>query len=367
MKAGIMTFPNSTSYGAVLQMFALYRTVKKLGYEAEIINYHNSYMKSGKHMLSPGRILRSKLTGLLHTRMHTSFQKFEKQMVKIPEKHFSDKKRLRKIAERYSAVICGSDQVWNPNITNGDLSFFLDFCGLNTSRIAYAPSFGVETLSEEFGKAVAQELKCFSSLSVREEGGNNIIQQLLGQPTQVVVDPTLLLDGCEWERYEVPCPEAQGDYILYYTIRSSDTLWEFCKFLAQKHNLKILRIGGNRISKKYRKNGNVQYVSDAGPGEWLYLLHHARYVVTNSFHGTAFSINYRKNFFVEFSSATNSRLEHITKVLGLEECVVRAGDNILTEKTDYSQTEQVLPAMIQSSRQYLKTALEDAYAKHEKK
>ena len=121
--------------------------------------------------------------------------------------------------------------------------------------------------------------------------------------------------------------------------------------------MKIVRVGGSVISGIKNKNPGVEYAVDISPSEWLYLLHHARYVVTNSFHGTAFSINFRKDFYVEFSSATNSRLEHITNMLGLCSRIVREGTAAASERCDYSVTEKVLPELRESSIAYLESAL----------
>lgn len=364
MKVGILTFPNSPSHGATLQMFALYQSVKKLGHEAEILNYQSQWMKDGLHTTAGqkraacSRWLKKTGADLLHLRGRLGFRRFEKNLTKYPRRAFTNKKYLPEVGARYDAVICGSDQVWNPDITGCDLSYFLDFCGENTARVAYAPSFGVESLSRDFGQAAAKELAQFSHLSVREAAGQAIIRETTGAEAQLVADPTLLMDDKEWENYEKPHPQAKGEYILYYTIRTANgNLWNYCRNLAEKCNLKILRIGGNAINRKSRSTDGVEYVCDVSPEEWLYLMHHAKYVVTNSFHGTAFAINYRKNFFVEFSSLTNSRLSHIVNTLGLEAQVVTGPEATLPLKTDYSRAEERLSALRAESVQFLQRAL----------
>lgn len=366
MKTGILTFPNSPSYGAALQMYALYTACSDLGYDTEIINYHNLWMKQEKHTtMSGGRnqaVVRMKraLRTLLHIRMKTRFARFEGQLHKYPRKAFSEKEKLGRTGERYGAVICGSDQVWNPDITHADMSYFLDFCGRQTARISYAPSFGVEQVSEELGEQISQELEKFNSLSVREDAGRKIIEELTGKKAALVVDPTLLLDADRWQLCEKAHPLAKGDYILYYTVRSSKSLWSHCLALSRKTRLKILRIGSNVISKHFKRAEGVEYVCDAGPAQWLYLVRNAAYVVTNSFHGTAFSINFRKNFYVEFSSLTNSRLTQIISALGLEERVVSDGMEIVPSPADYRRTEEVLPAVKAESLAFLEQALQSA-------
>ena len=161
MKVGIFTFPNSVSYGATLQMYALYDTVNRLGYDTEIINYHNAYMKAEKHIGSSNPVspiktfIKKTMRSLLHIRLYSSFRRFEKKNMKMyPSKAFNEKEKLSEIGKRYDAIICGSDQIWNPNITDTDLSYFLDFCGKNTKRISYAPSFGIDKFPDDFSKIV---------------------------------------------------------------------------------------------------------------------------------------------------------------------------------------------------------------------
>lgn len=356
MNVGIFTFPNSTSYGAVLQMYALYRTVETLGHTPEVINYQNTYMKEKKHFSSNTR-LRQVVAKLLHHRMYRAFQHFEKErMTGYPRTAISETRELGVLSERYDAVICGSDQVWNPDITGGDLSYFLNFCDAQTKRVAYAPSFGITEFSDDFSSAIREDLEKFHAISVREEPGQSMLSNLLGKDVPLVCDPTLLMNAQEWEQLEKHHPAAEGAYILYYTIKSSETLWNKCKAFAKEKGLKIVVVGGNWLKQWKRLDDQIRYAVDIGPEEWLYLVHHARYVFTNSFHGTAFSINYRKDFYVEFSSLTNSRLEQITRTLELRDQIV--GEAPLTgAAVDYTVADRVLPKMREASISYLAHAL----------
>ncbi len=356
MNVGIFTFPNSTSYGAALQMYALYHTVETLGHTPEVINYQNTYMKEQKHIRS-STWLRQTAGKLLHHRVYRNFRNFEKNlMTSYPRRAITDSKELYKLTERYDAVICGSDQVWNPDITGRDLSYFLNFCDADTRRVAYAPSFGISEFSNGFANAIRDDLEKFHALSVREAPGQALIFGLIGKDVPLVCDPTLLLAAEDWAQLEKPHPAAQGAYILYYTIRSSATLWNKCKAFAKENGLKIVVIGGNPLKKWKKRDEQICYAVDIAPEEWLYLLHHARYVFTNSFHGTAFSINYHKDFYVEFSSLTNSRLEQITRTLELQAQIVGEGE-VSGAAVDYTAADRVLTQMRNASMDYLMGAL----------
>lgn len=356
MNVGIFTFPNSISYGAVLQMYALYHTVEALGHTPEVINYHNAYMKREQHFRQR-TWLRRNITKILHHRKYQKFHLFEKMhFAKNPVRSFSDSQKLFKLSEGYDAVICGSDQVWNPNITAGDLSYFLNFCDDKTRRVAYAPSFGISEFSDEFANAIRGDLEKFYALSIREIPGQTLIHDLLGKEVPLVCDPTLLMDANEWELLEKKHPAAEGAYVLYYTVKSSATLWEQCKAFAKEKGLKIVVVGGNRLAQRKHRNDNIRYAVDIGPEEWLYLIHHARYIFTNSFHGTAFSINYRKDFYVELPPLISSRLVQITQMLGLSGQIVEQTP-LSGAAVDYSFAEQVLPEIRKASVDYLSDAL----------
>lgn len=356
MNVGLMTFPNSTSYGAALQMYALYHTVEKLGHTPEVINYQNTYMKEQRHFAERAG-LRYASAKLLHHHLYHNFRNFEnKHMAGYPKKAISNPRKLRELAERYDAVICGSDQVWNPDITGEDLSYFLNFCQGNTRRVAYAPSFGISEFPGDFVNKIRGDLEKFHALSVREAPGQALLSDLLGQDVPLVCDPTLLMDAGEWAELEKPHPAGEGEYILYYTIRSSAALWNKCRAFAREKGLKIVVVGGNLLKNRLKKDEQIRYAVDISPEQWLYLVHHARYVFTNSFHGTAFSINYRKDFYVEFSSLTNSRLEQIIRTLGLRGQIL--GEEAVTgAAADYSVSDQVLPRIREASMNYLANAL----------
>jgi hypothetical protein len=362
MKVGILTFPNSKSYGATMQMYALYQTIYKLGHEAEIINYYSKYMKAEKYCRPKGMSdlkysLRYLARRILHARMYAAFAAFEQQNMEMyPNRFFTGKDKLPTIGARYGAVVCGSDQVWNPDITGRDLSYFLDFCGEGTRRVAYAPSFGVEALPEEYAKRVGEELSQFAALSVREAQGQAMVADMIGREVPVVIDPTMLLDAEQWQQLEEHFP-VDGDFVLYYTVKSSPRLYAKCRAFAEQQGLRMVVVGGNRM----RRNDDavVRHAIDISPAVWLWLVHHARYVVTNSFHGTAFSIIFEKNFYLELSAKTNSRLTNIVKLLDLEDRVIPFEQEIVPSQANFETAKKNMLDMRERSIDYLRNALRE--------
>lgn len=358
MKVGILTVPTSISFGASLQMYALYRAVEMLGAEAEVIHYQNEYMKAERYVIASRRSpVKRLLRKVLHHRQNAAFRGFEKCMSKYPPRAIHSPVMLTEAGKRYEAVICGSDQVWNPDITGADLSYFLDFCGPDTKRIAYAPSFGRTELPEAFQEKIQRELKRFDHLSVREAEGQHILCQLLDAEVPLVLDPSFLLTRDEWISLERKHAAATKPYILYYAIHGSESLMRFCLELAEKKHMKVVIVGGNSIRRLRNRDRRIDYACDVGPQEWLYLLHHADCVVTNSFHGTAFSVIYQKLFYVEFSSLTNSRLEHIIRTMGLQEWVVGDGCALTDAHIDYCHVEKTVRELRERSLMYLRKAV----------
>lgn len=362
MKVGILTFPNSVSYGACLQMIALQNTVRRMGHEVEIINYHNPYMKAekhtdkGRHPLK--RAVQRRVRLLLHRRLYRNFRRFEKQQVEdYPIHPFSDKKRLAKVGQRYDAVICGSDQVWSPYITDTDISYFLDFCGDTTKRVAYAPSFGVVTFPDGFEEQIAPELQKFHALSARELPGKEMVERLTGRETALVVDPTWLVDAADWAAMEQPHPAATGDYVLYFVVNRSPQLLARCKAFAKQHNLKVVIVGGNPIAAAKNKDPMLSYALDVGPDRWLYLVHHAKYVFTNSFHGTAFSVLFERDLYVQVPSHNGSRLLQVLESFGMEDREVREGEELTDSAVDYAKVRPIFAQLKEQSLTYLKNAL----------
>ena len=362
MKVGILTFPNSVSYGACLQMLALQDTVRRMGHEVEIINYHNPYMKREKHTEKGRnpikRAIRRRVRLLLHWRLYRRFRRFEQsRAAAYPARPFTDRTRLREIGGRYDAVICGSDQVWNPHITDTDLSYFLDFCGPDTRRIAYAPSFGVEEFPQGFDKAVAAELTQFHALSAREESGRRMVERLTGRETPLVVDPTWLVDAADWAAMEQPHPAADGDYVLYFVVNQSKELLQRCRAFARAHGLKVVVIGGNPLTARFRQAPTLTYATDVGPEQWLYLVRNARYVFTNSFHGTAFSVLFQREVYVQYPAHNGSRLRQVLESLGMEDHRVCEGDPLTETPINYERARTVFAQMKQASLKYLENAL----------
>lgn len=360
-KIGILTYHRSINYGAVLQAYALRNTIHKLGYNAEVIDYGKIgqdklfYWSTSSLKAIIGSTINNFLRLFGEKKRLRNFKSFSENVIGISSKHYYQRDELIKDIDKYDYIITGSDQVWHPMICEDDMTYFLDLPISSNQKIAYAPSFGVKELSEEQRKKYTPLLKQIGHLSIREEAGKEILKSLLNKETPIVLDPTLLCGAEEWDKIAV-LPKTKKKYILFFTILGDpEGSKEFVYELRKKFNYDIIKIGDIRdlLNSKYKIG---RYSS---PQEFIGLIKNAEFVVTNSFHGTVFSIIYRKNFFTFLNkNDRNSRLESITQILGLEnrlkKGISKLPDNL---ETDYTQAEIKLNILKKQSIDFLKNAL----------
>lgn len=371
MKAGLITFHYAHHYGAQLQAYALMKTVQSLGVDCEIINYVRPDTEEGNKLFKSGRSLRALLSNV-HTLLHypafkrrqDRYSAFVNEQMSLSGSSYSFFEELMAAPPLYDAYICGSDQIWNPFIYHtGDFdpAFFMPFAG-SKPKIAYAPSFGISSIPEDKKEAFKGYLSSFDFLSVREKQGETILWDVLQRPSLTVLDPTLLLEAGQWSEIAVK-PRLDMPYILCYFVSDPSPFAKQIEGLAKTSGLPVVTLCGSRI----RLPGSVSTILDAGPREFLGLFRDAAFVCTNSFHGTVFSINNKKDFFSFSSSehkekAVNSRLYNILDILGLTERMLtqdpaRAAEELYKQKIDYTAVDRLLQEERKKSLEYLSEAL----------
>ena len=350
MKVGTLTYPGSPSHGASLQMYALYTVLNRMGVEAEVINYVPDTVI---HKKTRPKGWKDAVAALLLKDGGVAFRRFESRIRILPDAQMTTTEELKKHTESLDRIIVGSDQVWNPVVTGNDMNFYLAFCEDASKKASYAPSFGVDRVAEADRKQIARLLSDITYLSAREERGQEIIRELTGREVPKVLDPTFLLDGDDW-RKEKRASGAKGEYVFVYTIKPSPKLRRTAQAFADKHGYKLVYIGGGLHGVLDKFNPKKHPVFGIGPAEFIDLIDNAKYVFTNSFHGAAFSIILNKNFYVEFSSDTNSRLITLVKNFELENTIIDcdAFDYSLVS-LDYEKVNHILKSKREQSLSYL--------------
>ena len=375
MKAGIITYHNVINYGAALQALALQETLQKNGADAQILNYTPKVVFevyrpfSVKRFFrywkdSPQKAIKDVLSNCknldLNIKKRKAFSNFGKQYFQYSGKPCADFEKLCKNLPEYDLCFTGSDQVWNPDITRGfDPAYFLDFGKQGLTKASYAASIGRDNFSEKEKTQLAEHLKRFDFLSLREKSACKALEGLTEKPFDVVLDPTLLLKAADWEKL-LNIKRKKGGYILVYTLYPNAQLDRYVEALSKEKGLPVVTF----TRKNTYTNMGKKYPC-ADPRKFVELFAGADYVATNSFHGTAFSVNMGKNFVTFTGSHRNARILDLLGTLGISERAVAKYDDTLLElpDIDYASVEEKLNAERERSIAYIKTVLERAEAK----
>ena len=325
MKVGILTFHRSLNCGAALQAWALQTALRKQGFDTSIVNYGKIGWPSrldfvrfdsirhvcGTLWIAANTILKNSFIESYRRHLYRCFQREQMGLGTAVSKG--------DIAKRgYTHLIVGSDQVWHPFINEGDDTYFLADVPDRVRRISYAPSFGVDEFSAELEQKMTEWLSRFDALSVREPQGAEIVKRLCGRDATVVCDPTLLQGRADYEAIErKPRFGFPEKYIAVYTICGHPWAEDAAIELGKTMGLPVVHLPGGQLARWYLP-GKVKRVTALGPAEWLWFMHHAEYVVTNSFHGTVFSLMFHKPFTVALNGrASDARMLSLLEGVGL--------------------------------------------------
>lgn len=357
MKIGIITFSNANNIGAMLQAYALQQFIKNCEYDTIHINFKYSFSSSAGKKTNK---LVSKVNSLIHIKStlrrrlkDKKFSLFRQQFLEFGKDSYFN--TIKENAEDCDAYITGSDQVWNSDLNGANSAFYLNFVN-GRKKIAYAASVG-RSLTDNDKKAILENCNDFDSLSVRE---NDLNEFLIANKinSQVVVDPVFLLNKQKWKDIEskVKTPEK---YVFCYVMEQSDTLCYVAQQLAKKHFAKIIWLNGGGIKPN---NFPGKEIKVADPREFIYLIDNSVCVVTNSFHGAAFSIILDKSLYIIKHSKRNSRLEQLASLVGTENNIIDnkvLPDNIENKKIN--QESDKLNDVICQSKEFIISSLEYDY------
>lgn len=334
-KVGILTLHGASNYGAVLQALGLCEYLGRMGLDSEVIDFRPSEVCAyyDYHILSGCVSLRSVVGKILRRRRnereYAAFEAFRQESLRLsPRCETLDE--LRSVMQQYDAVICGSDQVWNPEANGGLLdAYYLGFLDSSkTRKISYAASFGNVACARGIEGDIARYLSNYAGISVRESEAVDFVSSITGQDVVRVIDPSMLLSADDYSSYEgeIETPER---FVLTYMLQGNDLMAETVARAQAELGLPVVSLGRRMRGSTFRK--------DIGPGEFLTLYRRADAVLTNSFHGTAFSLLYCKPFVTYGNGRYNSRMETLLEIAGqrdrfiVSEADTRGIANRLTE------------------------------------
>lgn len=393
-KVGLAVVTYKDNFGSALQTYATQSVLNDLGYETGIFDINGVHKDINKkkikyylsrvfqkderkylldNLLSSGRkktkASNDKYAENMRMR-HQMYQDFNKKWLEFLPK-VNGWNALSLQSSECDHVIVGSDQLWRPSNIAGSY-FTLEFVPDYVDKIAFSTSFGVSELPSSLHKHATKYLKRINSISVREDTGKKIVKNLTGRDIPVVCDPTMLLDANQWRTIQEEKPFAKGNYILVYFMGDNLQHREFVKKLKAKTGYKIVGLmhGATYVASDEGFADEEPY--NVGPSEFINLIRNAKYMCTDSFHGTVFSILNGTPFFsfrrYEDSSefSTNDRLHTLLKWTGLSECMLYGNEDVeksMELKVDWDSVWKKVADRRAESMEYLIKALKNGKEK----
>lgn len=391
MKIGIITFVKCDNYGAELQAYALQKKLNLLGYDAEVIDLEKEkgVIESSFSSYKNAILNRYKQYGLIKGSLkiielikdkYNARKAFAANSEKVKERHkifedffnkyikhstkFYTLEEMRNIQSLpYSTLIAGSDQIWNYMQTRYLDVFFLMMANRwKAKKISYAASFSVSRIPKSKRAMYKQYLENMDAISVRETIGIDIVKSCSDCRAITVLDPTLLLNRNEWIEYigkKDYLPENKK-YVVIYTLSGSHYIYTLAKKIAKKLDAEVINI---KLSfSKIKGDDGITHICNAGPREFISIFSQAVYVITDSFHGTAFSINFNIPFTTLLNPASNinSRALSILKLTGTESRLIYDyGENKEpdTLNIDFAPINKIIEANREKSLNFIKENL----------
>lgn len=360
MKICTITCHDVYNVGASLQAYALQTYLKSLGHDVRIIDYKPDYLsqhyrldivsnpKYDKPFLRQVYLL-AKLPGRLRMLPRKkAFDEFTAKYLTLT-KRYTSHAELTTDPPEADVYLAGSDQIWNPLFRNGkDPAFYLDFVQRGL-RASYAASFAVDAFPEDLRHVTAQYLSRLDHIAVRENSGLGILQSLGIRNAETVLDPVFLLDKAQWASMAQLPEKAEKPYLLVYDFDNSPAVRMLAERIARERNLKIYSV--------FQLPYAERCFALSGPQAFLGLVQQADFVLSNSFHATAFSAIFEREFaVVERTEKINTRMRDLTALLGVPERMLSVESSV-PSAMDWNDVHHRLAAGIAGSKAYIDKVL----------
>ena len=351
-RSGILTLSSAENYGAVLQCHSLCKFLNDNFSETEIIDFVPQFIVGRYPLVSVDKssksaylksLIRAVLLLPFKAKKRWRFQNFRKKKSKYSVQRYIGKMT----SDSYDQYIVGSDQVFNMELTNYDQEYFLPRIPTG-KKTTYAASLGVSYLNERQSDCFTKGLQSFDPISIREKTGKDLIQDLfVDKNIEQMIDPVFLNSREYWTSLASKRMHSRK-YILIYAFVEFDKAYSIAKSIDE--TLDILLI--NDAFKK--KKNDVKNVMGVGPCEFLSLILNAEHIVTDSFHGTAFSIIFNKDFYAIPYKGTESRFIDMLSILKLEDRIIEDVRDIKKRVVDYNEVRELIHKEQERANNYFK-------------
>ena len=363
MKICLVTLHSTTNYGGILQCYANQKILENFG-DVKILNYRNKFFKKQTQLvrfgMQPRDILRiAKDLCRLYSRYRTinKFQEFINSRLNL---HAFNDSQLSDLVDEFDVFIVGSDQVWNPKIL-GEKNEFDDIYLLNfvkdKRKVSYASSIGSYEVSN--GDKLISALSSFNYLSLREKDSANSISKILDREVSHVLDPSLLYDKKDWTSMLNLSSSNNNNnkYIFLYAIKKDKIFVEAVNSFSEKLGIDVIIVDqdpfiGFNVTRHYKS---------ASPKLFLSLLLNAELIITNTFHGTSFAVNFEKSFYTITPPSSPNRIISFLSSVGLSDRLISNKNQLNKiyhdQQQDFTEARQKLAKLRNLSLEYLNRAL----------
>lgn len=369
MKIKTITCHDVYNFGASLQAYALMTYLSDMEHDVEIIDYKPDYSTFNIWAIGPkwkkNILLRliyymyvvPKRLSLKNRRKR--FDNFTQNKLNLTERKYHSYNELLEHQPSAEVYFAGSDQIWNTQSNNGkDPAFYLNFATECSVKASYAASFSVSEIQNDFKPMVKKWLTSLDYISVRENTGLKILNDLGVENGEVVVDPVFLLAKSKWIKLANDIISSGVKYIFIYDQENNHEIKKVAKDIAKKNNLKIVA-----IEALYPMSYADIKIKDAGPEEFLGLIQNCSICLTNSFHCISFSLIFNKEFylFARTHQNVNSRMIDLLTSLHLKQRIYDTSTGELSEeKIDYELVNELLEEKKKSSKDYIEKVIKKA-------
>lgn len=372
LRVGILTFHYARNYGAIIQTYALQEYLKSSGYKVEIIDYVPSRRIYGIKLLN----LRY-LAALVIKAIKKLLEKLRKKNLVVDKKYnleffrefnrkffnMTEFKELKENISKYSAIIVGSDQVWAIDPYFYGATYLLDWVPEDVAKISYAASFGKAEIPNIYRDVIKKNLYRFQAISVRERSGVKILNSM-GIDSKLVCDPTVLHTDFS---SLIHANDLTEDYLFVYHLSQNDSMseqfWNIVSEIMEIKNIKVIIIG-DASDVFYNKDSVQIFEEGVGVEQFLSFIHHANFVITNSFHGTVLASKFKRDMIVLSrdgkSDGQDTRMIEYLAEIGLSERFVKKREDIphiLNSNIDFLSVDLALSRMRNHADSYIREAL----------
>lgn len=357
---------NFTNYGSALQSWALYTAIRKLGqgrYEPVLVDYCPDILLDADP-LNPFKKMWDKdeesrrMCELSMPAIRENYYKFDcfyhDRFNKTKRKYTADNFNEITDDEQIDGFVCGSDTIFCILEFHGfDDGYFANYdCMKNGRSVSYAASFGDAVFDDSTYPTLCDRLHNFKALGLRENTLIDYVRSHVSVPVKQVLDPTLLLTSDDYDLI-AERPLIEEDYILLYARRYDPKMEEYTEILAQKMNCKIVEIS---LRAENVKKGHIMYYQ-AGVEEFLSLVKYSQAVITNSYHGLIFGVQYRKPIYVFTREQADRKISNVLQICGLESRIVKDTVNFIEDKIDYDSVYKKIAEERKKSLEFLDSEL----------